>query len=56
MSPRPTKSIGKRSRVPKMLVSTSTYFGEATLPSRTMSQSAPISEASARALCSSGLR
>ena len=35
MSPRPTKSVGKSSRSPKMASSTSPYFPEATLPSRT---------------------
>ena len=43
MSPRPTNSIGNRSRSPKMPGSTSTYFGDATLPSSTTSQSGPIS-------------
>jgi len=56
MSPRPTKSIGKRRRSPKMSSSTVTYFGDATLPSSTTSHSGPISRSSARALFSSGRR
>src|SRR5437899_467684 len=38
MSPRPTKSIGNRSRSPKISTSTSTYFGDAMLPSSTTPQ------------------
>ncbi len=43
MSPRPTNSMGNRSWPPNMVSRTSTYFGEAMLPSRTTSQSGPIS-------------
>ena len=50
MSPRPTKSIGNRSRSPNSPSSTSTYFGEATLPSSTTSQSVR-SRAAACARC-----
>ena len=59
MSPRPTKSDGNTRRSPKIPCSTSTYFGDAMLPRRTTSHSAPVpatSPAIARALCSSGPR
>src|SRR5262249_28305920 len=56
MSPRPTNSIGNRSRSPKTPMRMSTYFGDATLPSSTTSQPAPISAPRARALASSGRR
>ena len=51
MSPRPTKSTGNRSRSPKISSSTSTYFGDAMLPSSTTSQSRPdLARQRARAL------
>ncbi len=56
MSPRPTNAIGKCSRAPKIAVRIWTYFGDATLPSSTTSQSGPISASSTRALASSGRR
>jgi len=48
ISPRPTKSAGKTSRSPKIAWSTSTYLRDAMLPSRTTSQSGPMSAATAR--------
>src|SRR5712692_8143186 len=56
MSPRPTNAIGNRSRSPKIPASTSTYLGDAMLPSSTTSQSGPICASSVRALASSGRR
>lgn len=55
ISPRPTNSAGNISRSPKIPSRGSTYFGVATLPSRTTSQS-PMCSQSSRASRSRGTR
>lgn len=55
-SPRPTNSAGNKRRSPKILKSGSIYFGVATLPKSTASQSFPRHSQSARPLRTRGER